>query len=1325
MTLPPPPFTISVEGEIVRVHPYSADDTVGDLAHALDLPHGQPLTMSGERLDASDRLTTAGLAVGSELGTAVRIDSDQHGCSDGSIDGSIEFAVITGPSCQPWRALTAGRHSIGRSPNASIRLDDPTVELHHALLDVAIDGSATVTQLTGRVPIRLGPSATAETSFVVGASRIEVRPRRVQAGTEHLVGSVVRADHDPWRRVVRRAPAHSPTLRRELIGVPQPPKHDPSPPAFGLIGAATAAAGAAVMAVVLGQALFALIALIGAVASIVTWVVGLIAARRRRRRARVEYRRQNDEFLAALAASHIDADGTHRGDHPDAIEVIGSDQRCVWRQRFADGPVTVTLGRGIVRSAAPIDADRRAQLQPEQLVAVERCERLVDVGVPMTISPRSTIAVRGDAGAAAALSRSIVGQLAVGFGPADLRLTIVTDRAEGWAWANWLPHGGSDRSSIVVAPDAVFDLDAPTDGISLVITVVPDLLTSRTGAFRRALDASGAACVVLVESERTVPSVCERVLEVGQSGCGRWSDGASLDDDAIALAGLTESSAEQVARRLAPLIDPEDVAGVAALPRSLALSDLGTATDAASIARRWRTNTADVGLAATIGMSHDGTVEVDLVRDGPHALIAGTTGSGKSELLRTLVVSLAANVGPDHLSFVLVDFKGGATFDACSALPHTVGVVTDLDEGLAERALVSLDAEVRRRERRFRRDGVDNIADARRTVEPLPRLVVIVDEFATLAKELPGFLDALVTIAQRGRSLGVHLVLATQRPAGVITDDIRANTNLRLALRVHDRSDALDVVGDERPARFPTGLAGRALMRLGPDDVVVFQTASCTSPTRVEHGRLVVERRGSGDGAADAPPLIETLVASIRQAATTCGVAPPHRPWTDPLPATLSCADIEYESGVVGLIDEPAAQRQLPLRWDRSRGNLFLVGAVGTGTSTAARTIAWAVIQTTSPSDCHLYVLDGHGESAHDGLVSATHCGGVVRTIEPERVDRLLRRLGAAVDRRTDTGERRPEIVLIVDGLGALRTSLTPVERTESAMRFDRILREGPACGIVTCATLDATTAHTVLDGERWEFQAPGRVHLSGSGLMAQIVVDAPEWSPDESSGESDDGPTPIITLPEVVTPDELEARRPRPEPGCEAATSTCGALVVGLGADALEPASLDVADGDHVLIAGAARTGCTTALRQLEYAWRECHPDGVVVHADRNDPIDRCQLDEVTASMAPVLLAIDDADRVVDTGGTLAAIIADRRPGVLVIAAARLEAVRSAYGHWTREVARSRCGLIMTSAGEFDGDLLGATLPRRPMIPSRPGLAWVIDARGHRLVQVAARMRA
>jgi S-DNA-T family DNA segregation ATPase FtsK/SpoIIIE len=196
-----------------------------------------------------------------------------------------------------------------------------------------------------------------------------------------------------------------------------------------------------------------------------------------------------------------------------------------------------------------------------------------------------------------------------------------------------------------------------------------------------------------------------------------------------------------------------------------------------------------------------------------------------------------------------------------------------------------------------------------------------------------------------------------------------------------------------------------------------------------------------------------------------------------------------------------------------------------------------------------------------------------------------------------------------------------------------------------------------------------------------------------------------------------------------EAALGRPVELPIGLGADDLQPSWLRVPVGDHVFIGGAARTGRSTALRQVAYAWRRAHPGGTVVHVDRHRPLDvvAAALDDPAdddpgiGRLGPVLVVVDDAERVDDPDGALTRLLA--RPRVTFAVAARLEAVRVAYGHWTREVARGRCGLIMTSMGEVDGELLGATLPRRSMIPPRPGLAWIIDHDGQRLVQVAARM--
>ena len=293
--------------------------------------------------------------------------------------------------------------------------------------------------------------------------------------------------------------------------------------------------------------------------------------------------------------------------------------------------------------------------------------------------------------------------------------------------------------------------------------------------------------------------------------------------------------------------------------------------------------------------------------------------------------------------------------------------------------------------------------------------------------------------------------------------------------------------------------------------------------------------------------------------------------------------------------------------------------------------------------------------------------------------------------------------------------------------RLDRLLRNGPAVGMVAVVTTDGVSSAGlgVPWAATWRFEGgvPGRMRVVESGLEGQVVFDpdapctlAPA-GPATGSGASVGRAAPVLVLPDVVDPDEFDARVARC--ASEWSPGRPVELPIGLGADDLEPSWLRVPVGDHVFIGGAARTGRSTALRQVEFAWRRAHQGGTVVHVDRRRSLERdlATIDDPGS----ILVVVDDAERIDDPGGALTRLLV--RPAVTFAVAARLEAVRVAYGHWTREVARGRCGLIMTSMGDVDGELLGATLPRRSMIPPRPGLAWIIDHRGQRLVQVAARM--
>ena len=1387
-TIPPCEATGPDGGRIV-VHPHAATDSVADLARALDLPATTPMAIDGRPVAPHEQLIATSLRVGSAV--TMRPATTAYTASQPEVSpvaGDLTVAVGVGPACARPIILGPGRHTVGRAASATIHVDDPAVELHHGVLDVAEDGSVAFTQLTGSFPATLDgvPCRTAhpialDRSLAVGTSRLMFG--RVGASrSQPIAGSIVPDERDPWRSVVRRGPLAGAEPTCAALAVPEPPAPHRAPPLTALVGAGVAAIGAGLLAAVLGQVLFAVFAAVGAVASLATWAVGAVVARWDRRRADATYRAALVEFEEALVHAHAAAERGHRVRHRsvvDALERIHGAGSALWSRRCGhEEAMWATIGRGTCRWTPTIDSDDRRRLTADLLVTLDHRERLDDVAVPLALELGSVVAFRGSPPTADALCRSVIVQLAATYGPADWELQVVTSHPERWTWVSWLPQA-AHRTCVVAADDSAALTDALEridDGAdrrrrTVIVLDAPAHLSARTGPVRRRLERGGVSCITLIAPDGSVPVVVDRVLELGDTGTARWVDESlsawTAADGDIVVAGLSLATAEQAARRLAPLVDPEDHGSSGGAPTAVSLAELEpVGGDAATIiARRWTHAGVDPAPVARLGVSSDGIVDIDLARDGPHGLVAGTTGSGKSELLRTLVVSLAAQVGPDHVTMILVDFKGGSTFDACARLPHTVGVVTDLDDGLAERVLVSLDAEVRRRERLLRDAGADDLAAYRRAAEcPLPRLVVVIDEFASLAKELPDFLGALVAIAQRGRSLGIHLLLATQRPAGVVTDDIRANTNLRIALRLQSRADADDVVGDAAPAAFPSGAPGRAALRLGPDELVVFQTAGSSGALPVRSGRLRVEQLTGplSQGPAGAPPprdgtsVLDHLVDSICRAATMIGVAAPHRPWIDALPAEIRPRDLPDRTAV-GLLDDPGGQCRRPLTWTAAAGNLLLVGAVGAGTTTAAVAVAATCVRESRPDALHLYVIDAHGDAAWSRFEPIAHCGAVVRLGELERLDRLLARLAGELDRRAGNARREPAIVIVIDGFAAIRDALGDVAHGESARRLDRLLRDGPAVGIVAAVTTDGVSSAglAVPRAATWVFHvgdrgiarttglrsppvgpgAPGRLRVVESGLEGQVVLDTDRLHTDpldtvpladlvadpETPG-ADGRPDPVLVLPEIVDPDSLDTGCPgSATPHCQAGPSAGRPveLVIGLGADDLQPAALRVPAGDHVFIGGGSGTGRSTALRQVEASWRRLHPGCAVVHLERNRPIDG--VDDLLAAERPILVVVDDAERVDDPDGVVVRLVA--APAVTFAVSARLEAVRVAYGHWTREVARSRCGLIMTSMGDVDGELLGATLPRRPAIPPRPGLAWIIDQGGHRLVQVAARM--
>ncbi|MBE8477018.1 FtsK/SpoIIIE domain-containing protein [Streptomyces justiciae] len=598
----------------------------------------------------------------------------------------------------------------------------------------------------------------------------------------------------------------------------------------------------------------------------------------------------------------------------------------------------------------------------------------------------------------------------------------------------------------------------------------------------------------------------------------------------------------RLARALSPLRDISGETEDSALPSASRLLDvlqLEPPTSDAIVAR-WRMG--GQSTMAVIGESYDGPFGIDIRKDGPHGLIAGTTGSGKSELLQTIVAALAVANTPENMTFVLVDYKGGAAFKDCVHLPHTVGMVTDLDAHLVERALESLGAELHRREHILAAADAKDIEDYQDLVRrdpshaPVPRLLIVIDEFASMVRDLPDFVTGLVNIAQRGRSLGIHLLLATQRPSGVVSPEIRANTNLRIALRVTDGGESSDVIDSPEAGHISKSTPGRAYVRLGHASLVPFQS-----------GRVGGRRPGAADPAVLMPwvgPLawedlgraalvkpkaesredeeitdLKVLVDTIRDANRSLGIPPQHSPWLPALDEQLLLDDIQLPAfaggpgklapAPYGVEDLPAQQARRPVAVDfASFGHLMIGGAPRSGRSQVLRTLAGSIARTHSVADVHMYGIDC-GNGALNALTRLPHVGAVVGRNQTERVVRLINRLKAEMDRRqnlladkgfADIGEQRasvaederlPHIVVLLDRWEGWVPTLGEVDHGSLTDELQTMMREGASVGIHLVLTGDRTLLVgriATLTEDKYGLRLADRSDFSALGIPARKV---------------------------------------------------------------------------------------------------------------------------------------------------------------------------------------------------------------------------------------------
>ncbi|MCT9089148.1 FtsK/SpoIIIE domain-containing protein [Streptomyces sp. ASQP_92] len=1052
--------------------------------------------------------------------------------------GWFELRVAAGPGAGRVVRLAVGTATLGSAATCTLAVPDAMLAPVAARITVDVQGRAT-----------LGPQS---------GTQVLLDDEPVDGAQDWPLGGVVRAGNslfvldrvsEPDAHLsatgegglaYNRPPRLSPVRPRPRLIVPVPPSKAERA-RFQMIAALTPMIFGLAMYFITKQVYMLLFCAMTPVMMLGQWISDNRDGKQRHKKSFKQYKEELAQYEAELTRLGKEDQRNRRADNPDPAEVLlfaTGPRRRLWERRHTDIDV-LRLRVGVATQPADIELARgQGAAYGEEMPDPPL---LPDLPVILPFPELGVVGVSGDRTRALATARWLTVQAATLHSPRDLSLVLLSASPQSgvdWGWAHWLPHTapqqgqdcvalvGSDNETIARrvnellnelarrkaaressgtmmsgAPGAEPHVLLVLDGARLLRRMpgVPQLLQEgpQYGIFALCLD----------EDERLLPEECKAVV------CWTVHSPAHVSLRGSGLEALGEVLADQVglewcellARSLAPVRDvSRDDAG-GALPTSARLLSLLGLPDptGADIERIWRAGGSTT--AAPIGIAADGTFTLDIRRDGPHALVAGTTGAGKSELLQTIIASLAIANRPDALNYVLIDYKGGSAFMDCARLPHTVGMVSDLDAHLTERALASLAAELHRRETILFNTGTKDIEDYNDTrklqpeLEPMPRLVLVIDEFASLVAELPDFIAGLVDIARRGRSLGVHLVLATQRPAGVVSADIRANTNLRIALRVTDGSESMDVIDAADAGAIAKSTPGRAYVRSGAQSLVGVQSARIGGrrPATGKSGPKAVlaplswssfsrplPRAADSDDDGTMVTDLTVLVDAIRDGSDKMGFPPPRSPWLPPLPEHVTLDSLTAQAGPApahgdvppigyALTDLPAQQARKPFALDLVDGeHTMLAGGARSGRSTALRTLAGSLATTASPRDVHVYAIDC-GSNALLPLVRLPHVGAVVSRDEPDRVRRLLDRLLAEISRRqqllamegaSSAAEQRasaapedrlPWMVLLLDNWEGYFSTFENYNYGQLIEQAQRIFREGSAVGLKVVMTSD------------------------------------------------------------------------------------------------------------------------------------------------------------------------------------------------------------------------------------------------------------------------------
>ena len=885
-----------------------------------------------------------------------------------------------------------------------------------------------------------------------------------------------------------------------------------------------------------------------------------------------ERARLEDQCLSVMHCLELPTSNTHR----------------LWERATTHddfGTLRLGLGEAVLPSPITVPQERLNMiddpLRDEPMRLKESYQTIHDAPISINVRNNNLLGVLGRQ-KHPHLMQSLVMQLAATHSYHDVRIAVLhtPQTASQWEWARWLPHtyASDDRElrMVVSSPNAIQEVlsymentlhirqERTEEGRNVAMPLPhyvifctdPSIMEDQPFLQNISSQQMGFTLIIQAADMAYLPRECSTIIQANEQQGAVYGSKGDVTNVSFEWPQLDQLI--RFSNALAP-IRSKDTAGSAAIPSLVTFLDIYNVrnVDDLDVWRFWNENHAYDGLRSVIGLRAGSKPFVLDISDkstahGPHGLVAGTTGAGKSVLLQTYILSLALNYHPDQVQFVLIDYKGGGTNNVFRNMPHVCGLIDNLlTERDIQRALKSVQGEIHRRERTFKRLGISHVDEHIRFYNndpaetPMGHIIIIVDEFAEMAKEQPDFMKQLISCARVGRSVGIHLILATQKPSNSVNDEIWSNTRFRVCLRVANPGDSNEML--KRPdAAYLRGM-GRCYVQVGYDEIfeqvqtsysgadyAPFALSSLEQPKVLNEAGQVIKLKKKKSGQAPKSQM-DAVLERIQEVSAEHGIKQARCLWLDPLPKAIMLDNLPgfAEKAFDGanwpeqtdeeitipycMLDDVAEQRHLAHSINLSRDhNHMILGTAGTGKTTLIQTLAMSLAMRYTPDQVQMYIFSLTSKTLAP-LAELPHVGDVVFDDDPTEISSLLQLIIREDNRRKELLEEAstdsiaqynmaaratngevpvlPSVVIMIDRMSQLQELVSQDEDLQK--NLFRLISEAASRGIyfiITALSLEKSELHFKLHDNFTgvALQLPAReVYKEVLGLKSAVPADA------------------------------------------------------------------------------------------------------------------------------------------------------------------------------------------------------------------------------------------